>query len=107
MTAVVAVLSHQIGELKQTVMTAINDINSQLRSHGKRIGTLEEQEIRREEREKAEDRLREVLKEERQEHEQATSNRITLSLARWQLVVAVLTGIAIVAAGVVAVLQAL
>ena len=104
--ATIAVLSHQMGEIKQTLSTAINDIRAELGNHRKRIGVLEEQEIRRQEREKAEDRLREVLKEERQEHAEASSTRVTLSLARWQLVVAILTGIAIIAGGVAGVMQA-
>jgi uncharacterized membrane protein YdbT with pleckstrin-like domain len=88
-------------------MTAVNDIKAELGSHRKRIGALEEQEIRRQERESAEDRLRSVLKEERQEHAEQERDRITIHLTRVQVWVAVITGIAIVAAGVVAVLQAL
>ena len=106
-TAVVAVLSHQMGEIKQTLMTAVNDIKAELGSQRKRIGALEEQEIRRQERDKAEDRLREVLKEERQEHAESARDKITIRLTRVQVWIAVITGLAIVAGGVVAVLQAL
>lgn len=107
MTAVVAVLSHQIGELKQTLSAALNDIRSDLRSHGRRLDGLDEFRIRTEEREKAEDRIRRAIREERESEDSEASNRVTLSLARWQLMVALITGIAIVAGGIVAVVQAL
>lgn len=105
-TTVVAVLSSQMGELKHAV-------NGTLRDHGHRISALEEKEIRRQEREATEDRIRKALEDERQhekqdrqqEHEQHLGRR-QLSISTVGLWVAVITALALIAGTVIAVVQA-
>lgn len=103
-TASVAVMSHQIGEVKSAVERTHSEMTRQLDDHGKRIGALEEAGIRADEREQTEERLRRLLKEERVEVEQMDTARAGVNLARWQVWMAALAAVAAVAYVVVTLL---
>ena len=89
----VALLSSQMGALQHAVEGTLKD-------HGKRIGVLEEKQIRAEEREK-------VRAEDRQEQGEQQSGRVALSLTRLQVWFAAIGAIAMVAAVIVSLTQSL
>lgn len=99
-TTAVAVLASQMGELKHAV-------DGTLRDHGRRISVLEEKEIRRQEREATEDRIRKALQEEHGQHEQNQHQRATIALARWQVYLGFLLAFVTLAGVVVALAQTL
>ena len=102
MSAVIAVLSHQMGELKEAVSTSLREIRSTLSEHGTEIGQLKEYRIRAEEREAGDDKLRAALQEDRTARDAESNNRITLSLARWQAWCAALLVVVTVASVIIA-----
>lgn len=91
LTATVAVVSHQIGEVKTAIENLHRENTRRLDDHGQRIGALEEAQIRADEREQTEERLRAVLKEERGDAARERHDEAALSLNRWQLILALLT----------------
>lgn len=107
MTSLVAVLSHQMGELKQAVESSLREIRDQLSAHAKDIGVLKEHQIRADERAAGEDRLRAALAEERERREQSDNTHVTFRLARWQAVCAALLVLIAVASATIAALSAL
>ena len=105
MTALVAVLSHQMGELKEAVATSLREIRTTLTEHGTDINQLKEFRIRAEEREHAEDRLRRALQEERRARDEEDNTRVTLSFARWQVWFAAILALGAIVGAVVGILQ--
>ena len=105
MTSVVAVLAHQIGELKNAVDRSISELTIRVSKQGERIAGLEEYRIRAEEREKAEDRLRRALQEERRTRDEEDNTRVTLSFARWQVWFAAILALGAIVGAVVGILQ--
>jgi len=89
----VALLSSQMGSLQHAV-------EGTLRDHGRRLGVLEEKQIRAEERER-------VLQQERKQQNTENANRVTLRLSTWQLWFAAIGALAMVAAVIVSLAQTL
>lgn len=92
------VLASLMGRLEKTVETSFREVRHDLELFGKRVTALEEFKIRAEERGRTEDRIRaefdraEVRRESQTALDnQATTNRVSISLYRWQLWVAVLS----------------
>lgn len=104
-TAAVAVLASQMGELKHAV-------EGTMRDHGVRISKLEEQEIRRQEREQTEARIRSEVeqqhqheKEEIQQQHEQHLGRTQLSISKLGLWVAALTALFLAVGTIVGILQ--
>jgi hypothetical protein len=106
LTAVVAVLSSQMGSLQHAV-------DGTLKDHGRRLTVLEEKEIRRQEREATEDRIREAIQGERQrekndeqaEHDERVGRK-QLSISTAGLWVTIVTALALIAGTAIAIFQA-
>jgi cell division protein FtsX len=91
LTAVVAVLSSQMGSLQHAV-------DGTLKDHGRRLTVLEEKEIRRQEREATEDRIRDAIQSERVQEQTDTQAKRSFSISKVGLWVAILTA-AVLAVG--------
>lgn len=104
--ATVAVMAHQIGEIKHAVDQSNREARDRLDDHGKRITALEEMQIRQDERGKTEDRLRSVLAERTHDDVQRSQNRVTVRLSRWQVWCALVVALASIASVVAIALSA-
>ena len=107
LTAVVAVLSSQMGALQHAV-------DGTLKDHGRRISVLEEKEIRREEREATEDKIRAAIKAERESEKSVELSerdhrlgRMQLSVSKVGLLVALVTALALIAGTVLTIVHAI
>lgn len=99
-TAAVAVLASQMGELKHALDSSLRQVHEELAAHGQRISDLEEQHIRADERERTRAELT-------AEHATEAREGVSVSLTRRQMLLSVLMLLVMFAGVVVAAVEAL